>query len=277
MDLYNRLELGDFHNIKDEEYDTFLHKNIYQILPLEYVKHILKNQVFRFNNIKAHWDDPYELFLFKQHIHVDGKDWYDSYNEWLSRYYGQCWSLNKDTDAMWRIYSHDKRSVQIKTTILDFIKVLDQTRGIMWTGPTFGRVVYKTKEEVIDFLRRFEEDGFARSLYYQSDSLFIKRKEFEHEKEIRFLLWQSTSYPVRDFLELDISEYNVIKEIVLDPRLSDEECEEIKQELSSINDSIPIVQSQLYKFDQMNIYLKYSHLIVPNALDAYNKRHKLDK
>lgn len=174
MDLYNRLELGDFHNIKDEEYESFLYSNIYQILPLEFAKNILKNQKLRFNNIKAHWDDPYELFLFKQHIHVDGKNWYDSYNEWLSRYYGQCWSLNKDTDAMWRIYSHDKRSVQIKTTILDFIKVLDQTRGIMWTGPTFGRVVYKTKEEIIEFLRKFEKDGFGNFLDYQSALLVVR-------------------------------------------------------------------------------------------------------
>ena len=83
MDLYNRLELGDIRNVNEEEQEKFFYQPIYQILPLEYAKSILVNKEIRFNNVFISWEDPYELFIFKQ---------IDNYEK---RIYGQCWSLNK--------------------------------------------------------------------------------------------------------------------------------------------------------------------------------------
>lgn len=109
MDLYNRLELGDIRNVNEEEQEKFFYQPIYQILPLEYAKSVTVNKEIRFNNVFISWEDPYELFIFKQKTFIDGKSF--SIDNYEKRIYGQCWSLNKDTDAMWRIYSPgEKRS-----------------------------------------------------------------------------------------------------------------------------------------------------------------------
>lgn len=56
------------------------------------------------------WDDPFENFILK--IPEKG-----SKSKPNKRGYGQCWTLNFESDAMWRIYSPDKNGVRIQTTI----------------------------------------------------------------------------------------------------------------------------------------------------------------
>ena len=128
MDLYNRLELGDIRNVSEKEQEKYFYVPIYQILPLKYAKLILTNKELRFNNVFKYWDDPYELFLFKQNIYFEGTP--HIMKDIEKSNYGQCWSLNKDTDAMWRIYSPQKDGVRLKTSIGKMIEVLNQTRGM---------------------------------------------------------------------------------------------------------------------------------------------------
>lgn len=121
MDLYNRLELGDIRNVSEKEQGKYFYVPIYQILPLKYAKLILTNKELRFNNVFKYWDDPYELFLFKQNILIEGTPL--TIKDFDKRHYGQCWSLNKDTDAMWRIYSPQKDGVRLKTTIRSYFRI----------------------------------------------------------------------------------------------------------------------------------------------------------
>lgn len=264
MDLYNRLELGDLQNIEDADYEQFLYAPIYQILPIAYLKNILANSVLRFRNVKRAWDDPYELFLYKEALFVEGKNLEKLLKDWSERFYGQCWSLNEDTDAMWRIYSHDKQSVRIKTTVIDMIKILDQTRGMMWTAPIFGKVNYLTDEDIICWLREFEKMGWGSFINVHPKSLFLKRKEFCHENEVRFILFQTFDYDVSEYIELKVTPSQFIKEIALDPRLSDSECERMRDEIRLLEQSIPIIQSNLYKFDKIKLYLKDTPIVLGN-------------
>lgn len=50
------------------------------------------------------WDDPFENFILK--IPEKG-----SKSKPNKRGYGQCWTLNFESDAMWRIYSPDKKGL----------------------------------------------------------------------------------------------------------------------------------------------------------------------
>lgn len=139
---YNWRELGLIKNVSEEKQKTFCEQPIYQILPIKYLIKILLNGKLHFNKVLKSWEDPYELFLFKENIIIEGQSSNDYFSDYKHGYYGQCWSLIKDTDAMWRIYSHNKEGVRIKTSVGKMIQVLDQTRGYKNIVANFGVVKY---------------------------------------------------------------------------------------------------------------------------------------
>jgi len=274
MDLYNRLELGDIRNVNEEEQEKYFYTPIYQILPLEYAISILQNRVLRFNSVFKYWEDPYELFLFKQNIFIEGTPFH--INDYDKKLYGQCWSLNKDTDAMWRIYSSKKKGVRIKTTIGKMIQVLDQTRGMNWTAPAFGLVKYVDIKFIKEYLRQIEKDGSGKFFEMMSDSLFYKREQFSHEKEVRFIIQtegvDGFQYNDGDFLNLKIDPTELIEEISLDPRLDANDVTRLTSELRDLNIHIPISQSDLYKFEPLHMDIIHTPMHVENALEKYYKR-----
>lgn len=274
MDLYNRLELGDIRNVSEEEQEKYFYTPIYQILPLAYAISILQNRVLRFNNVFKYWEDPYELFLFKQNIFIEGTPFH--INDYDKKLYGQCWSLNKDTDAMWRIYSSKKKGVRIKTTIGKMIQVLDQTRGMNWTAPAFGLVKYVDIKFIKEYLRQIEIDGSGKFFEMMSDSLFYKREQFSHEKEVRFIIQtegvDGFQYNDGDFLNLKIGPTELIEEISLDPRLDANDVTRLTSELRDLNIHIPISQSDLYKFESLHMDIIHTPIHVENALEKYYKR-----
>ena len=169
----------------------------------------------------------------------------------------------EDSDAMWRIYSQDKESVRIKTSVIKMINVLDQTRGMSWYVPQFGAVDYKKTDEIVDWMNKALDGGSGRLLGAFTDSLFIKRSEFAHENEVRFIISkpageENLSYPnvFSSHINLEIDPHSFIEEVALDPRLSDEDFEDRKTLLSSITRCIPIVKSDLYHFQPQSYNLK---------------------
>lgn len=72
MSFYNERELGSIKNVPHDEYESFKDTPIYQILPLKYAIAILQNKKLRFGNIWDYWEDPYELYMYKQNVYTDG-------------------------------------------------------------------------------------------------------------------------------------------------------------------------------------------------------------
>jgi hypothetical protein len=62
------------------------------------------------------WDDPFENFFLRSEI-SGARGERISMNSLERDWYGQCWTYNNDTDAMWRIYSSRKDGIKIKTTV----------------------------------------------------------------------------------------------------------------------------------------------------------------
>lgn len=274
MPPYNWAELGLIKNVTIEEQSTFCNVPIFQILPVKYLLKIFRNKSLRFNNILHTWEDPYELFMLKQQIAIEGFSNFNAPSELQKNYYGQCWSLNKDSDAMWRIYSPDKESVRIKTTVIKMINVLEQTRGMMWVAPLFGKVKYLPQDKIMEWLLQTQNDEKLWIFECFSRSLFIKRYEFEHENEIRFLIHNGNfadaptyTNVYDDHIDMQIDPSKFIEEIALDPRLSDEDYEDRKILLSSIAGNIPICKSDLYSFQPIKLCYKES---VMNERISYN-------
>ena len=253
---YNTLELGYSKNVKDCNQRNFCNESIYMILKESYLKRIIEEKHLWFSLIIKAWEDPYELFLLKQKIDIEGHSLNNFFKNDIYRHYGQSWSTIKDSDALWRIYSTNKKGVQIKTSVIKMINILNQTRESMYMVPLFGKVKYLKQEEISEWMKNELRNGSGYLWPALSDSLFIKRKEFEHEKEVRFIIrtHEKSANTERINIEYDHIDimvdnpFNFIEEIVLDPRLSEEEFLKRKEELSSFTNEIPIVKSNLYAF-----------------------------
>lgn len=268
MPPYNWYELGSIRNVPEEEQIKFCNTPIYQILPIKYLIKILLNKKLRFNNILKSWEDPYELFFLKQNFSIEGRSIASIISEQRKALYGQCWSLNKDSDAMWRIYSHNKDSVRIKTSFLKMIQVLNQARGMLSIRSTyFGRVEYKNQKNILEWMNQILQGGSGNLFTSLADSLFIKRSEFIHENEVRFIINSSTRTAEDenihdDHIDMKVDPFIFIDEIALDPRLNDEDFEERKILLSKIAKNIPIHKSDLYSFNSQNYNIPYTPLQV---------------
>ena len=90
-----------------ESYDLVMYKYI----PLEYVLNMLETKVMRFDNIKR-WEDVYENFVNNEEIRLLKSSKEEMFP---SVYYGQSWTVQEESDAMWRIYSRDKNAVRVQT------------------------------------------------------------------------------------------------------------------------------------------------------------------
>lgn len=91
-----------------------LDKSIYRIIKLDHLEIMLRDSTIAFAKTSS-WEDVYENFFFKEKFYLAGDR--VKMEHFADHIFGQCWSTFRDSDAMWRIYSQDKKSVRIKTTI----------------------------------------------------------------------------------------------------------------------------------------------------------------
>lgn len=96
--------------------------------------------------------------------------------------YGQCWTKEAESDAMWRIYSYGKHSIQIQTTKTKIEHLFDNVDGI-------NHIVEPIKYDINpdDDLTRKQIQQLKQTLSIYEPYLH-KRKAFKHEKEIRVLV-----------------------------------------------------------------------------------------
>lgn len=115
------------------------------------------------------WDDPKECASFKYYVsHLDNVYERLALLSIYHKTFFQCWTTLAESDAMWRIYSYNNRSLRISVkrnniSLLDDVKATD--------------VEYSD-----DFDCEFENDesGYLKMLSR-------KRTAFEHESEVRLI------------------------------------------------------------------------------------------
>ena len=98
--------------------------------------------------------------------------------------FGQCWSVVKDSDAMWRIYSYGKMAIQIESSYDDILKAISKDEYVKNSEIVCRIVEYDVKKEE-------KESGFESFCSRGKpiiEPFFHKRKAFEHEKEVRILI-----------------------------------------------------------------------------------------
>ena len=246
------------HNTVYEDIKTIpLYKFFTSIKTLSYV---LSNRMLFTDRVES-WDDCYENFFLKEHLFSKSLNSYIDTREVAHAVFGQSWTTLPESDALWRIYSSDKKGVRIQTSsdkLINAIMVDDQSVGDTW----FGKVEYGSLEDIHSYIKRecAVNDGTRIWQQLMPYSQFIKRTEFAHEEEFRVIKMldseDSRRFAKHKRLAFDINPDVFIDSYLLDPRLDEMEFDTLRSELIKLGaDSNKISKSMLYFFNPIQIDL----------------------
>jgi len=242
--------------------DSDLDKPIYRIFSFDRLKEIFQEQELTLVKPKL-WDDPFENFILSATGRLDdGREFDFGFRD---SFYGQCWSLTKESDAMWRIYSPKKEGVKVKTTLRKLFDPLFALGGSYqklnrdtYNLTSFiGKVKYSSTKTLIKMLNdpeRMSGKIYDQSGRGQASTFFFKRWAFRHENEIR-LIYNAQNNNNSDLFKFAINPFEVFEQIVFDPRMSDTEFQLYKERVISWGFNNEIVQSGLYKIRTFSINL----------------------
>src|SRR5436305_9049390 len=136
---------------------------LYRYVPIESFISCVETKQLHLTKVCL-WEDTWEMFHQKiPLVNANGKL---HSNSTLEDFYGQCWSRDKESDAMWRIYSHSKTGVQIATSVEKFASVQHDNLCYL------GNVTYF--ETIADLLEKSKTSSKRRPY----DFALYKRKAF---------------------------------------------------------------------------------------------------
>lgn len=171
------------------------------------------------------WDDPFENFILKSKIRFDTGEIGEI--GFCDDYYGQCWTLHKASDAMWRIYSPDNNGVRIRTTIRKLAGSLSANLDVWKNSQCFiGKVQYLPNKKLIAFANTALTGMPSPSNF--AKTLLVKRPAFSHEKEVRLIYFDKDKTESNGLFSYSIDAHNLIDQIMIDPRLTKSEADILK-------------------------------------------------
>lgn len=230
---------------------------MYKYIPLKYVLNMLETEKFRFDNIKK-WEDVYENFVDKEEICLLNSKCDKMYGRAC---YGQSWTEQEESDAMWRIYSPAKNAVRVKTVYPLIYNVSGEWNDNHKDNPiipTIDRVFYADEDEINKWLVSNTPMNHWAFIELQCESLFIKRREFEYEKEVRVIL-STYNKEEKEYVEVDFDPNKVFRDIVIDPRVTDEEFAQQRDRLVEHGyNGDKIRKSTLYDFHRVKLEVDLS-------------------
>lgn len=237
---------------------------IYKYIPFKYLKLMIQNSNLYFGKVSS-WEDVYEnWFLKEQMVLPTGEK--GSAKKLIPGVFGQSWTLQEESDAMWRIYSKldrtqhdylDDTAVRIKTTARKLYNVIYANDEDFYTS-YIGAVKYLSQN---DFLKMQDSLSPLNPLDLSEvfvKSYFFKRAPFEHEKEVRPILIYSPKHENfgKDGVSFDIDFDNLIDEMVTDPRLTPDEYRTVRGQLIGLGaKSDKVRNSELYNIPPHTIHL----------------------
>jgi len=242
--------------------DLDLDKPIYRIFSFSRLEEIFNERKLTLVKPKK-WDDPFENFILNSTGTLpDGRKLQIGFRE---QFFGQCWSLTKESDAMWRIYSQEKDGVKVKTTIRKLFTPLFQLggqhqkiNGVVYNLFSFvGKVKYAGTKTLLTMLKdekKMNGKIFDQSGWGQASTFFFKRVAFRHEREIR-IIYNHQNNSIEDIFKFDIDPFDLFDEIVFDPRMKEDVYQEQKAKLIRLGYNKKVIQSGLYKLKKFTISL----------------------
>lgn len=178
---------------------------------------------------------------------------------WHAKYwtYAQAWSALEESDAMWRIYSYGKHSIQIQST--------EQAIERMLHHNYCDETKYLKKIQAVQYDLSIE-DSVQQHIEQTQKTLdvyepyFHKRKAFEHEKEYRVIVVDNTLFAIDEISSILANGHfaqNVMNN-VNDEKIIDEMLEKINiQRIDWEKDIIGGIKNAIYpKINDLKDYIE---------------------
>lgn len=199
------------------------------------------------------WEDPFENYIMNATGELkDGRLFKMEFRE---RFYGQCWTLKKESDALWRIYAPDENGIKVQTTIRKLFNVLYNRAGTFRDISCFiGKVRYYKKKELTD---RLTDSALILSLITdttgvgQARTLLFKRNAFIHEREVRLIYYAQKKIESKTYA-IEINPTELFDRITIDPRCKYRNFVRLKKEFQDMGFDRPIIRSLLYKIPELS-------------------------
>jgi hypothetical protein len=229
--------------------DKLLDTEIFRVYSLDKFLISLNEKSIHFIKPK-YWDDPFEGFFLENTFWRTERGtkvhWIPEIDR--ERFYAQCWTFNKESDFMWRLYAPKKDGIMIRSTIR---KIIQYLQG-MPNGEFFiGKVVYHTQNEIKGKYLQIDKSFSLLNLILES--LLIKRAEFKEENELRLIHFSPDSStpgdgPIgfSDPSAFDTFDRLLFDEIIIDPRLKKTVYNSTKRIIETLGYKGMIRQSRLY-------------------------------
>lgn len=238
--------------LKEAELDEY----VYRIYAFDRFKSLVAGKEDAVVN-PTKWDDPFENFFLERTEVMDPATGSKiPLKNLAADWYGQCWSTNEETDAMWRIYSPDpltKPGVKVRTTIRKiFSNIKSSGSQAPYLQFFIGKVRYLSENDITKLMSHltFMDIAIGGQGDHFAELLCLKRTAFQHESEIR-LLFQDIDLPskrgIGGVYKYSLDPNTLFDEAVLDPRLSDLDANKLQSDLVSAGCSLSIRRSDLYQ------------------------------
>lgn len=258
-------EMGTTTNARLAKINEFLdNQHLYKYIDIHNLAFWLKDKRLYWDRVSDSWEDPYENYFLKEKFFLEDGTVFGADNN-IPGVFGQSWTIQQETDAMWRIYSKEDKTggvdnsrifygVRIETTarkLLDVVYVDDFSMANLWVGI----VQYMGEAEINETLK----GGITNMNEALAESFFNKRTEFDHEQEFRamMLLDSKTIEQASNYKRIAFDIPNMdsfIDSYVLDPRLSDENFDALRSKLILLGvKPEKIKQSSLYRFSPIDV------------------------
>jgi hypothetical protein len=215
--------MDEYINMSDDE----ISEPIYRIISFERLVGIFKSKQMPFVKPDK-WDDPFENIIAKTIIEDFGTGGRHSFHELGIRKnsHGVCWTRNPSSDAIWRIYSYDKRAVRIESTpallfrnISKWLKDYPKSRLYIGKVDYYNKANKEIKQKAIDYARAVRSGELFKAA---AESLLYKRKPFSHEDEVRAILIDQYDMSKDGVLNVNVDPHDIIQSVEIDPRASTE-------------------------------------------------------
>ena len=152
------------------------------------------------------------------------------------QFYGQCWTLQSASDAIWRIYSPARNAVRLRSTVRKLAGSLWDHCGKWAPHEVFvGKVRYLPSKPLEEFAKGIlRSEGGALSMRLFAKTLLVKRPAFKHEREVRLIFRPHDLEDAGDDLfSYPVDPHELFDQLMIDPRMPDTDARALKEEIVS--------------------------------------------
>ena len=172
------------------------------------------------------WHDPFENIFLKSPVRaVTGEIQSFGFHDSV---YGQCWTRENASDAMWQIYSKNGDGIRVRTTVGKLIDSLRAAHRDLADMRCFvGRVRYERDKQLREFcMSMLVKHTRAEAI---AQSLLIKRRAYRYENEVRLVYIASSETREEDWVyKYGLEPLEIFDQVMVDGRVSWEKFVSLK-------------------------------------------------